>query len=94
MLEEVWQGFRGPGRAFLQGLIQSAVAFHHAAHGNPAGARSVIGRALGNLRAFSPGYGGIDVAALVDELERWEGWLADAAGPPAHAARPSWRRVP
>jgi predicted metal-dependent hydrolase len=93
VLEEVWQGLRGPHRPFLQGLIQTAVAFHHAANGNVAGAASVMERAVRNLRPFAPACGGIDVGSLVGELERWQTWLRDPSGPPAGAARPTWPRT-
>jgi predicted metal-dependent hydrolase len=51
-LEEVWAGVRGSGRDFLQGLIQVSVAFYHLGNANPAGARSMFGRALARWRPY------------------------------------------
>jgi predicted metal-dependent hydrolase len=70
VLESFWVGYRGDDRDFYKGLIQAAVALHHAAHGNSAGAGSVARRALGHLGPFAPRHGGFDVAAMLDRLSR------------------------
>lgn len=72
-LEDVWSGVRGPGRDFLQGLIQVAVAFHHLGRGNRAGAASLLGKALKRLEPYPDGYFGFDLAVHRAALE---GWLA------------------
>ena len=42
VLEAVWKTAAGAERQALQGVIQIAVAFHHLAHGNRRGARSLL----------------------------------------------------
>jgi len=42
VLEAVWRTATGDVRQGLQGVIQIAVAFHHLAHGNQRGARSLL----------------------------------------------------
>jgi len=91
-LEDVWMGVRGPSRDFFQGLIQVAVAFHHLTSGNPAGAESLLGRALKRFHGYPDRYFGLDLAAHRRELE---GWLAAIrSGAPAATpleALPKWR---
>lgn len=89
MLEEVWQGLRGPARGFVQGLIQVAVAFHHLGNGNRAGAVSVFDRALARLEACLPGAWGFDVATHVAEVRAWRALAA--SGAPLDREPPRWR---
>jgi predicted metal-dependent hydrolase len=77
VLEEVWNGVEGDERAFLQGLIQLAVGFHHWTTDNLAGARGVLRRGLHNLERFDATHSGIALAnlrsrvgQLVAELDR------------------------
>jgi|SRR5581483_9000198 len=51
LLEPAWLRADGGARLALQGLIQVAVAFHHAQHDNRAGAASLLAEALTKLRA-------------------------------------------
>ena len=69
VLEELWRGQAGDDKQFTQGLIQAAVAVHHARKNNPKGARKLCDRALMRLRPFCPQRQQIDVAALVRDLE-------------------------
>jgi predicted metal-dependent hydrolase len=81
VLEEVWRPLRGPGRSFLQGLIQVAVALHHLEQGNRRGAQSVMERARARLTPYAPAAFGFDVAAYLEELRAF--WDAPGAqGPP------------
>jgi len=70
ILEQYWVAYRGPDRDFYRGLIQAAVALHHARSGNPTGARSVAARARANLAPYAPSHAGVDVAAVLDRLGR------------------------
>jgi len=47
--EDVWHDSSGDERLWLQGLVQVAVALHHASVGNRLGAASVLQRAANNL---------------------------------------------
>jgi uncharacterized protein len=91
-LEDLWAGIRGPSRDFFQGLIQVSVAFHHLARGNAAGARSMLGRALGRFERYPDRYFGFDLAAHRAELRRWiERVEGDDAEDLARGAQPVWR---
>ena len=69
ILEAFWVGYRGDDRDFYRGLIQAAVALHHAGVGNTVGARGVAARAGGNLAPYAPRYASIDVNAILARLE-------------------------
>jgi hypothetical protein len=70
ILETFWISYRGDDRDFYKGLIQAAVALHHAAQGNTAGARSVARRASRRIAPFAPRHQGVDVAAMLERLSR------------------------
>jgi hypothetical protein len=70
ILEAYWVTYRGEDRDFYKGLIQAAVALHHASQGNRDGAKNVARRATSLLAPFGPSRDGIDVAALIDRLAR------------------------
>jgi predicted metal-dependent hydrolase len=70
ILERYWVGYRGPDRDFYRGLIQAAVALHHAQSGNVTGATSVAARARANLAPYAPVHAGVDVAAMIERLTR------------------------
>src|SRR5262249_10768155 len=55
VLEAVWQRESGDRRQALQGVIQIAVAWHHLAHGNPRGARTLLRDGRARLPASPPG---------------------------------------
>jgi hypothetical protein len=84
VLEEFWRGYRGPDRAFYQGLIQAAVAFYHRSRGNLAGARRVGARARAKLAPWAPRHEGVDVGRLLGRLERA---VADERSPGQRPAR-------
>ena len=85
-LEEMWSGLRGPGRDFVQGLIQAAVAFYHEGNRNRAGARSLWSRALARLSPYPDRYAGLELEplrrALGEWLERTAPPEADSPAPP------------
>ena len=51
VLEDVWQTAAGDVRQALQGIIQIAVAYHHLAHGNRRGARTLMHEGRARLAA-------------------------------------------
>ncbi len=75
MLEDAWRVAPEPERKFLQGLIQTAVAFHHYSKGNPAGTRSLLKRALRNLAGYPVVFGGLDLAPLRQSIADWQAAL-------------------
>lgn len=53
-LEEVWKRSAGAERAFLQGLIQAAAAYHKLGQGGRPGYEYLLGRARLNLAKAPP----------------------------------------
>lgn len=74
-LEEIWQGYRGPDREFLQGLIHAAVALYHLEHRNLRGARSQFSKACSKMTAYRPEHWGLSVDLLFASLQRHLGVL-------------------
>lgn len=90
VLEAVWKTAAGPLRQGLQGVIQVAVAYHHLAHDNPRGARTLMrdGRArLADVDGsmLAP----LDAAGLLADTDVWEGALLH--GRPLPPSPPSLR---
>jgi len=86
VLEAVWKTASGDLRQALQGLIQIAVAFHHHAHGNPRGARSLLVEGRARLAAVPRGTVVADADALLAATAPIE--TAFLAGSPSPAAPP------
>jgi hypothetical protein len=83
VLEAVWQRETGDRRQALQGLIQVAVAYHHLAHGNPRGARTLLREGRARLSAAPPGtLPLVDVARLLADTAPDETLLGTAGGAP------------
>ncbi len=68
--EDWWRQRTGAEKRHAQGLVQVAVAMHHATRGNKAGAQSVIRRALKNLEGCPDVWFGIDALGLRRNLRR------------------------
>jgi uncharacterized protein len=83
VLEDVWRAAPPAEKKFLQGLIQVAVGLHHHSRGNVVGARSLLTRAQRNLSAYPALHGGIDLAGLRAQVERWVGALENEDFAPA-----------
>jgi uncharacterized protein len=83
VLEDVWRAAPAEEKKFLQGLIQVAVGLHHYSRGNVVGARSLLGRAHRNLSEYPGRHGGIDLAGLRAQVERWLGALQNEDSAPA-----------
>lgn len=67
--EECWIGWLDADRDVLQGLIQAAVALHHHEQRNAVGAATVAARALAKLRPAETPWRGIDLTAVIAQLE-------------------------
>jgi len=86
-LEDVWrplprdQPSRRHLRLHVQGMVQLAVAFHHASTGNYVGARSVLERAIRNLSGADSSFPEVDFDRLRAELMPWHKYLDDAVSP-------------
>lgn len=86
LLEPAWMRAEGDERLALQGLIQVAVAFHHAEHDNRAGAVSLLTEGLAKLEVAGAALP-LDAAGWTRRLH--EVLAAWRAGAPAPAA-PGW----
>jgi dTDP-4-amino-4,6-dideoxygalactose transaminase len=71
-LEDAWRESSGEDRRFLQGLVQVAVGLHHHSTGNTVGARSVLRRALDNLRPYPESYFGIGLEKIRIAVAHWD----------------------
>jgi len=69
ILEAFWVGYRGDDRDFYRGLVQAAVALHHASVGNAVGARGVAARARLNLAPYARRHESIELDAILKRLE-------------------------
>jgi predicted metal-dependent hydrolase len=69
--EELWLRESGPEKAFLQGLIQLAAAFHHYGRGNPRGAQSLLTAGIAKLDQFPRDHRGLQLAELRTESRQW-----------------------
>jgi hypothetical protein len=86
LLEPAWMRAEGNERLALQGLIQIAVAFHHAEHDNRAGAVSLLTEGLAKLAVAGAALP-LDAAGWTRRLhEVLAAWQAEAPAP----AVPGW----
>lgn len=64
-LEDYWLEEHGPGRVFLQGLIQIATGYYKWELGVLGGAVRLLRNGLSRLEAYPGDYGGLDLAAFI-----------------------------
>jgi predicted metal-dependent hydrolase len=70
--EDLWNDASGARHAYLQGLIQTAVALHHAGNSNWAGTRKLSSSALGYLERGRSEAAEVDIDRLRDLLLDFE----------------------
>lgn len=70
--EELWHMSTGARHAYLQGLIQIAVALHHARNGNLRGTRKLFARSLEYLGRPGAGEFEVDIERLRDSVLSFE----------------------
>lgn len=90
--EEIWLAAPEPERAFLQGIIQVAAAFHHYQRGNCAGARSLLEAGLKKLESCPGIHRGIELEELRAQARHWLTELR-AGRSPGQQQPPTIRRV-
>ena len=81
VLEDAWRAAPREDKAFLQGLVQLAVAFHHFSTGNKVGAASVLKKGKCNLENYPASYQGVEVAALLTRVSEWQQAFANGHPP-------------
>jgi uncharacterized protein len=79
-VEDLWVGEQGEARHLFQGVLQVAVGLHHWREGNYQGAVLLLRKGPGLLRRVTPVCQGVDVAGLIDDVERFRERL-EALGP-------------
>ncbi len=60
-----------PEKRFLQAIIQVAAAFHHLDRHNPAGAASLLRRALTKLSGYPAVFAEIEIETLREDIALW-----------------------
>ena len=70
--EEAWRGSAPGERDFFQGLVHVVVSSYQAGRGRPVAAERQRVKALRRLAPFAPSHRGLDVALLLEQLERAE----------------------
>ena len=76
VLEAVWRTATGAERQALQGVIQIAVGFHHLAHGNVRGARSLLAEGRARIASILPDVlPALDLSRLLGDTADWQAAL-------------------
>jgi predicted metal-dependent hydrolase len=70
--ETAWRACAAEERDFFQGLVHVVVSCYQRGRGKPVAAESQRVKALRRLASFGPRHRGIEVAALLEALERSE----------------------
>jgi uncharacterized protein len=69
-LELAWRAAAPQERDFFQGLVHVAVAWYQAGRGNRRGCERQLEKAARRLAPFPPEHRGVDVAAVLAQVER------------------------
>jgi uncharacterized protein len=72
-LEDAWRAAEPAEKDFFQGLVHVVVAWYQAGRGNEVGCRRQLEKAVRRLGPFAPEHLGVDVAVLLDQVERAQG---------------------
>jgi predicted metal-dependent hydrolase len=77
--ESVWLKAPEPEKTFLQGVIQVTAAFHHLQRNNRLGTILLLQAALRRLDRYPPGFGGISLSLLCEDVRECLGKLEAGA---------------
>lgn len=69
-LELAWRAAGAEERDFFQGLVHVAVAWYQAGRGNRVGCGRQLEKAARRLAQFAPEHEGVDVASVLEQVER------------------------
>lgn len=69
-LETAWRAADAAERDFYQGLVHVAVAWYQAGRGRPVATGRQLEKAARRLSPFAPSHRGVDVAAVLAQVER------------------------
>jgi predicted metal-dependent hydrolase len=68
-LEDAWRAAEPAEKDFFQGLVHVVVAWYQAGRGNQTGCERQLEKAARRLGPFAPAHRGVDVAALLTQVE-------------------------
>src|SRR6266852_2409976 len=68
-LEDAWRAAAAAERDFFQGLVHVAVAWYQAGRGRRIGCERQLEKAARRLAPYAPEHRGVDVAALLAQVE-------------------------
>ena len=69
-LELAWRAAAREEKDFFQGLVHVAVAWYQAGRGRPVATARQLEKAARRLAAFAPQHRGVDVSAVLEQVER------------------------
>jgi uncharacterized protein len=72
-LEDAWRAAEPAEKDFFQGLVHVVVAWYQAGRGNETGCTRQLEKAARRLTPFAPDHRGVDVAALLAQVEAAQG---------------------
>jgi predicted metal-dependent hydrolase len=75
-LELEWRAAEPGERDFFQGLVHVAVAWYQAGRGNRRGCERQLEKAERRLAPFAPAHRGVDVASVLEQVERAQAIVA------------------
>ena len=80
----MWLQTPDPEKAFLQGLIQVAAAFHHYSRANRQGTKQLLQAGLIKLERFPEVHRGLELEPLREEVRHWLKALGAGENPEQH----------
>ena len=69
-LELAWRAAEPAERDFFQGLVHVTVAWYQAGRGRRVGTERQLEKAARRLGPYAPSHRGVDVASVLDQVER------------------------
>lgn len=80
LFEELWEASEAGQSDFYKGLIQAAIALHHARAGNFAGAARLYSGHRRFLAPFLPRHAGVDLVRFLGEMQACLQPLSEGSG--------------
>jgi len=78
-LEDAWRTAPAEERDFFQGLVHVAVAWYQAGRGRPVATASQLEKAARRLGPFAPAHRGVDVDAVLAQVEEAQALVAQGS---------------
>lgn len=78
-LEDAWRAAPTDERDFYQGLVHFTVAWYQAGRGNRVGCERQLEKATRRLERYAPEHRGVDVRAVLDQVQTAAGIVEDGS---------------